>query len=217
FTFHQSKRPYIILKWAQTADGFIGNEDHSRLLISTPQTNRIVHKWRAEEMSILVGTNTALFDDPLLTTRLWPGSNPVRLVIDLHLRLPMKLRIFDDGLATIVFNLHQHTIPDNSNIKAIRNNGLFYYQVTDDTSLVHQVLNGLYQSGITSVLVEGGAQVLQSFIDEGAWDEMRVIKNLEMKIIKGVRAPVLNAQAGLTMESKQGTEILSTYKNNQLY
>ena len=217
FHFHQRKRPFIILKWAQTADGFIGNEDHSRLLVSGEQSNRIVHKWRSEEAAILVGTNTALFDDPSLTTRFWPGQNPIRLVIDQHLRLPRKLRLFSEGNTTIVFNLHQHSIGEKATIADLKNMGVFYYQVTEDTSLVHQVLNGLYQLGIQSVLVEGGAMLLQSFMDKGAWDEIRVITNTELISRQGVRAPVLNERAGLTAETRQAAELVSTYINNEIY
>ena len=95
FTFHTEHRPYIILKWAQTADLKIAAEDYGRVLISNAQSNRIVHKWRSEEMAILVGTNTALFDDPELNTRLWPGGHPIRLVVDMNLRLPSSLKLFN--------------------------------------------------------------------------------------------------------------------------
>jgi diaminohydroxyphosphoribosylaminopyrimidine deaminase/5-amino-6-(5-phosphoribosylamino)uracil reductase len=179
-TFHTQHRPYIILKWAQTANGKIANDNAAeRLLISNEFTNRLVHKWRSEEAAILVGTNTALFDDPSLTTRLWNGPNPVRLVIDMNLRLPADLQLFNGKIKTIVFNGLQHEERDN----------LLYYQVTHDVKIVHQLVHALYQLKIQSVLVEGGAQLLQSFIDEGLWDEMRVITNHELVIPSGLPAP----------------------------
>jgi diaminohydroxyphosphoribosylaminopyrimidine deaminase/5-amino-6-(5-phosphoribosylamino)uracil reductase len=105
FTFHSRQRPYILLKWAQTADGKIGNSDNSRLFISNELTNREVHRWRSTESSILVGTRTALKDDPSLTNRLWTGSQPLRLVVDKELKLPPSLHLFDGSTRTIVFNL----------------------------------------------------------------------------------------------------------------
>src|SRR5688572_9730609 len=179
-TFHKEHRPYIILKWAQTANGKIAGYQHGeRLLISNEFTNRLVHKWRSEEAAILVGTNTALFDDPSLTTRLWKGANPVRLVVDMKLRLPSNLQLFNKQVRTIVFNSLQHEEQGN----------LLYYQVTQDVNLVHQIVNSIYQLKIQSVLVEGGAQLLQSFIDEGLWDEIRTITNNEQVVPDGLPAP----------------------------
>ena len=217
FVFHNRKRPYIILKWAQTANGKIGNDDHSRLLISGDFTNRLVHKWRSEEQAILVGTNTALFDDPELTTRLWPGTHPIRLVVDMHLRLPGKLKLFSPGNTTIVFNLHQHTLPlEKFSITDIKNKGVFYYQLAEDSSLVHQLLNALHALNIQSVLVEGGAFLLQSFIDEGAWDEARLIENRELSINGGLPAPVLqNFIPGKT--ENYHPDVIRTFTNKQVY
>jgi diaminohydroxyphosphoribosylaminopyrimidine deaminase / 5-amino-6-(5-phosphoribosylamino)uracil reductase len=181
FTFHTLRRPYIVLKWAQTVDGRIANGNYSRIRISNDLTNRLVHKWRSEEMAILVGTNTALFDDPELTTRLWPGSNPIRLVVDMNLRLPASLKLFDGMHKTIVFNKLRHSEHLN----------LLYYQVTDDVSLVYQILNALCQLKIQSVLVEGGTALLQSFVDEGMWDEARVITNEALSVGSGLPAPLL--------------------------
>jgi len=192
FTFHTQHRPYIILKWAQTVNGIIGNDDHSRLLISNAFTNRLVHKWRSEEAAILVGTNTALFDDPSLTTRLWKGNNPVRLVLDMDLRLPSSLQLFDGSVRTIVFNKLKHE----------ENKNLFYYQVTKELSIVHQVCNALYQLDIQSVLVEGGTRLLQSFIDENMFDEARIVTNTQTT--SGIPAPVtgnMDLQDSLQLQS----------------
>ncbi|MGQ0740274.1 MAG: bifunctional diaminohydroxyphosphoribosylaminopyrimidine deaminase/5-amino-6-(5-phosphoribosylamino)uracil reductase RibD, partial [Bacteroidota bacterium] len=222
FTFHTQHRPYVILKWAQTKDGFIAPpppaggilasdssidnqnfEDaetppaeglgEARLFISNEYSNRLVHQWRSEEAAILVGTNTALLDDPELTTRLWPGHSPVRVVVDMDLKLPESLKVFNQQAPTIMFNTKFHSeqmewpppFPFKERV------GVRYYQVTHDVSLVHQMMNALYQLRIQSVLVEGGARLLQSFIDEGIWDEARVIENTKLKIGNGLPAPVL--------------------------
>jgi len=190
FTFHAENRPYIILKWAQTTGGIMGAQTNGhirdtsqRLLISNEYTNRLVHRWRSEEASILVGTNTALYDNPSLTTRLWDGPSPIRLIIDLNLRLPDTLKVFDRKERTIIFNTIKHEEEDN----------LMYYQLTEDVSIVHQVLNALYHLDIQSVLVEGGAQLLQSFINEGLWDEIRRIENRDNPVLtnitNGLKAP----------------------------
>jgi diaminohydroxyphosphoribosylaminopyrimidine deaminase/5-amino-6-(5-phosphoribosylamino)uracil reductase len=180
FLFQNEKRPYVVLKWAQSLDGKISGTGDTRTLISNPQTNRIVHKWRAQEAAILVGTNTALKDDPELSTRFWPGADPIRLVLDRELKLPVSLKMFS-GQRTIVFNLHKH-----EEIGSVS-----YFQITANVNPVHQILNALYQLNIQSVLVEGGSYLLQSFINAEAWDEARVICNEEMVIGQGIPAPVL--------------------------
>jgi diaminohydroxyphosphoribosylaminopyrimidine deaminase/5-amino-6-(5-phosphoribosylamino)uracil reductase len=194
FLFHTEHRPYITLKWAQTADGKIANEDYSRVFISNEYTKRLVHRMRSEEMAIVVGTNTALFDDPSLTTRHWPGKNPVRVVVDMNLRLPSSLKLFNGEIPTIVFNLHQHTLPfEKLSASQLNEINVGYYQITEDVSLVDQMLNGLYRLGIQSVLVEGGTQLLQSFIDEGLWNEAKIITNESLAIGSGLPAPVLRS------------------------
>lgn len=181
FTFHSLHRPFVILKWAQTADGFIAGTGRERLLISNAISNRLVHRWRSEEAAILVGTRTATLDDPQLNTRLWSGNSPVRLVVDRGLKLPASLHLFDGKARTIVFNT----------IKNETRGNLEYYQVTRDTSLVQQVLHALRDLHLQSLLVEGGAATLQSFIDEGAWDEARIITNTSLVSGGGLPAPVL--------------------------
>lgn len=179
FAFHTQHRPYVILKWAQSADGKISSGSNERLLISNEYSTRLVHRWRSEEAAILVGTNTALLDDPALTTRLWPGRSPIRLVVDKELRLPASLKLFNTDARTIVFNTVKHEEQGH----------LLYYQVIENTSLLHQLLNALYQLKIQSVLVEGGTRLLQSFIDEGVWDEARIIRNNTLIAGTGLAAP----------------------------
>lgn len=181
FTFHTAFRPYVTLKWAQTADGFISGIPGERLLISNAVTNRFVHRWRSEEAGILVGTNTALQDDPQLNARLWTGPDPIRLVLDLDLRLPETLQLFNGGAKTIVFNASR-----NGEKRGIR-----YVEINRKLDLVPQILHSLYQLRINSVLVEGGAVLLQSFIDAGYWDEARVITNTALTAGSGLPAPRL--------------------------
>jgi diaminohydroxyphosphoribosylaminopyrimidine deaminase/5-amino-6-(5-phosphoribosylamino)uracil reductase len=201
--FHASHRPYIILKWAQTADGKIAQDDFSRILISNEFSNRLVHRWRSEEAAIFVGTNTARHDDPALTNRLWTGPNPTRVVIDMHLQLPNSLQLFDGKVPTIIFNSVQHEERPN----------LRYYQVTEDVSIVHQVVNALYQLRVQSVLVEGGAKLLQSFIDEGIWDEIRLIRG-NQSAGAGIPAPIIS-NAKWRQRENMDTDIIEYFVNPQ--
>lgn len=190
FTFHEKHRPFVILKWAQTADGFIAPLSNStiheplsseRWLISNEYTNRLVHRWRSEESAILVGTNTALLDDPLLTNRLWKGPSPVRLVADMNLRLPATLRVFNREVRTIVFN----------GIKEGGDELLSFYKLDKNKELVPQLMTAFYGLHLQSVLVEGGAALTQSFIQQNCWDEARVITNTGLQKGRGLAAPVL--------------------------
>lgn len=201
--FHTNHRPYIVLKWAQTADGKIANDDFSRIYISNEFSNRLVHKWRSEEAAILVGTNTARFDDPALTNRHWTGANPTRVVIDMHLQLPTHLKLFDGTVPTIIFNSIRHEERPN----------LRYYQVTEDVSIVHQVVNALYQLRIQSVLVEGGARLLQSFIDESVWDEIRMIRG-HQSAGDGIPAPIIH-NASWRQRETLDTDIIEYFVNPQ--
>ena len=220
FTFHSLHRPYIILKWAQTADGMMayaaqqdnGPEVSSRLYITNAFTNRLVHKWRSEEMSILVGTHTALQDDPSLSTRLWPGHHPVRMVVDMELTLPGHLHLFDGSVSTIVFNTRKHSIDD---LKQVRSRpGVHFYQVTHDVSLVPQILNALYSMDIQSLIVEGGSVLLQSFIEEGMWDEARIITNENMILGSGLHAPFLKDLECISEENISGDTIRTYHHIN---
>lgn len=182
-TYHQEHRPYVILKWAQTADGFIGTGTSERLLISNNGSNRLVHKWRSEEASILVGTNTASQDNPLLTARWGNQPQPVRMVIDRSLKLKKDLRIFTEGEGkVIIFN-------DSIAEKGSR---IVYSLLSKDLSLVNAILDACYKEGIQSVLVEGGRKLLQSFIEEGLFDEARVITATKIFAKSGISSPLLN-------------------------
>jgi len=200
FTFHQHHRPYIILKWAQSSDGRISAGNDERTLISNEYSNRLVHQWRTEEDAILVGTHTALLDDPALTARLWPGKNPLRLVIDTGLKLPLSLRLFDGTVKTIVFNLQKQEEAEM----------ITYYKLDAGFPVIPQILSALYKLQVQSVLVEGGAKLLQSFIDAELWDEARVIGNAQLTIGKGVNAPVL-ANNTLIQTREIETDIFHIY------
>ena len=200
FTFHQKKRPYIILKWAQTSNGKIGSENDERILISNDYSNRLVHKWRSEEAAIMVGTHTALKDDPSLTTRWWKGKNPLRIVIDTNLKLPSSMNLFSEDSETIIVNKAKNAIEKN----------IQYIQV-HKSNVIEEMLERLYKLNIQSVLVEGGGKTLQSFIDANLWDEARVITNEEMVIKKGIDAPELSAMA--TLQEKYESDRICYFYN----
>ena len=191
FRFHKEHRPYVILKWAQSANGKMARADRARFAISNELSKRLVHKWRSEEASILVGTNTAFFDDPDLGNRFWHGANPIRLVVDMDLRLPSSLKIFNKEIPSIVFNRHQHSLDeiDFRSSHPLGKDGVAYYQVSVEVDLVQQIMHALYQMKIQSVLVEGGAKLLQSFMDEGYWDEIRLITNTTFTMDEGIASP----------------------------
>lgn len=179
FKFHQQQRPYVILKWAQTDDGFMAGNSNDRLLITRKQTNRIVHRWRSEEAAILIGTDTAIKDNPSLTNRYWFGKSPLRLVVDKHLRIPGHLTMFNDDEPVVIFNLQKDEVQGH----------LRFVKISSDRSFIDQLFAYCYQQGIQSILVEGGVKLLQSFIDEERWDEARVITNTSLRIGSGLAAP----------------------------
>jgi diaminohydroxyphosphoribosylaminopyrimidine deaminase/5-amino-6-(5-phosphoribosylamino)uracil reductase len=185
-TFYTGKRPYIILKWAQTSDGFIDvlreNPQISQpIWISNEISRMLVHKWRSEEQAILVGTQTAVMDNPRLNVREWPGKSPIRLVIDRNLRLPKSLNLFDNKSKTIVFN----------ELTTFTENQIHYVQINFGGSFPETMLGYLYETGIQSVLVEGGRMLINSFIKANLWDEARVFKG-HMQFGAGVSAPVIS-------------------------
>ena len=207
FTFHTRQWPYIILKWAQTADGWMGKKGGDRLLISNEFTNRLVHQWRGEEAAILVGTQTALADNPALTNRLSPAANPLRIVIDRNLQLPASLQVFDGSVKTIVFNT----------VKQEESEHLIFYKLDEEKNLLPQILNVLYKMNILSIMVEGGAQTLQSFIDNNCWDEIRKIQSDSMapelqNNDLAVPAPIIPTAIHVSHE-KLATDKIDIYTN----
>lgn len=189
FIFHSQCRPYIILKWAQTADNKIAYNTNKRLLISNKLTNKIVHKWRSEVSAILIGTNTAAMDDPALTNRFWSGNHPIRLVLDLKLRLNKALKIFSDETSpSIIFNVEHQSKEFHQPL----NNQAYYYKLISSKPVTEQILKACYDLKIQSVLIEGGTKLIQSFIDNNYWNETRIITNTNMQIGEGLNAPVLS-------------------------
>jgi len=202
FTFHQQQRPYIMLKWAQSANDQIGSKNGERILISNEYTNRLVHKWRSEEASILIGTGTAIQDNPSLTTRLWKGENPVRIVIDKELKLSANLNVFSKETNTIIFNFVKES-----------NEGNLQFIKLKKEKFLEEMLDVLYKINVQSVLVEGGAKTLQSFIDAGLWDEARVITNEEMVIENGIGAPEMK-NFKLINQKRYFNDSISYFRNS---
>ena len=193
FTFHNKKRPYIILKWAETLDGFIAPKTKDELKpvwITNPISRQLVHKWRAEEQAILVGTNTVLQDNPTLTVRDWTGENPTRIVLDEKNILSRDLNVFNNESETIII-----TEKD----------------IDFSNPVASQINKVLHQNNINSVIIEGGAQTLQTFIDANLWDEARVFTgNVEFK--EGVKAPKLSGK--LITEQMIDNDTLKFYLND---
>jgi diaminohydroxyphosphoribosylaminopyrimidine deaminase/5-amino-6-(5-phosphoribosylamino)uracil reductase len=163
FTFLEKKRPYIILKWAQTADGFIARKNYDSKWISGEESRKLVHKWRSEEDSIMVATHTAQYDNPRLDVRDWSGVSPVRIVIDKKLELPSSLNLFDGTVETLCYNLK----------KDEKRDGVEFIKVTEE-NILKNILTNLYERNIQSVIIEGGAALHKSFIELHIWDEARV-------------------------------------------
>jgi len=181
-TFMEHKRPYIILKWAQTQDGFIARETFESRWISNAWSRRWVHRWRTEEDAVLVGTRTAACDDPHLSVREWSGRNPVRIVIDRGLKLSESLHIFDRQQPTLCYNL----LKDAHEINLVRVR-------LEEKNFLRNLLHDLFERKIQSVIVEGGAFTLRQFIDQGLWDEARVFESAQA-FQKGIAAPVLRGR-----------------------
>ena len=176
FTFHEKKRPYIILKWAQTSDGFIAPLDQREpLWISSSESKTLVHQWRSQEQSILVGRKTAFLDNPQLTTREFEGKNPIRIVLDKNLNLPKSLAIFNDEAPTLIVN---DSLSSECHIQV------------DFENLLPSLLDKLYESNIQSVIVEGGSQTLNTFINSNSWDEARIFTS-KKTLEEGIQSPVI--------------------------
>lgn len=203
FTFHQQKRPYIILKWAETQDGFLSPEkeidqDRKPVWITNSYSRQLVHKWRSEEQAILVGTQTVIDDNPKLNTRDWSGNNPVRVVLDQNNRIPKDSFIFDNSVKTIVFTKSETNLSaENTNFEVIDFN----------QNTIPQILTVLHQNQIQSIIIEGGLQTLQSFIDQNIWDEVRIFIG-KTTFEKGTKAPVIQKK-NPTKTYIQGDELLN--------
>ena len=187
FTFHGKWRPYVTLKWAQSADGFIDiiRDGGTAQAISNSASAMAVHKLRAMHDAILVGRRTALLDNPTLTVRSWSGRSPLRLVIDSEGSLPASLHLFDGEHPTVIFTERTD--------KAKCVNNVIQHKLDFSGDILDGIMDYLYANKIGSLLVEGGAQLLQSFIDRDLWDEIRVETNQGLVLSNGVPAPILPA------------------------
>ncbi len=200
FTFHEKFRPYIILKWAQSMNGKIGATGKERVLITNDYSSRLVHKWRSEEAAILIGTNTALKDDPLLTARLCHGKNPLRIIIDKELRLPSTLKVFNGETKTIVYN----------HLKNSNEETLVHIKLEKE-NFIDGLIQSLFEMNIQSILVEGGSKTIQSFIDNDLWDEARVITNEELIIENGLNSPEIKNFV-LEKQERYLNDVISYFK-----
>lgn len=185
------KRPYLVLKWAQSRDGFIDrhrthNDGKNPVIISSPFTHTIVHKFRAEVQGIMVGTHTALLDNPQLTARKWFGDHPVRIVIDRENKIPRNAHVFDGNVKTIVFTAYEPQY-------ASRLNNVKFLKIDFDGDTNQQIIDQLFNEKIYSVLIEGGAHLLNSFIERQMWDEA-FIEVSDKELQSGVKAPIINGE-----------------------
>lgn len=207
FTFQTKERPYIVLKWAQSSDGYIDHDrdvnNGERAIISSPEAHLLVHRWRSEEAAILVGTNTVLTDDPQLTVRLVDGPNPVRVTFDRRNRIPAAARILDATAPTIIFTEGAHYHTDRAE----------YIPIDFSADPLRQAMDVLYEKDLLSVLVEGGAAILHKFLEAGLWDEARVF-HAPTVLGGGVKAPEMKGL--LAEETAVGPDKLCVYYRQQL-
>ncbi len=192
-TFQEKKRPYIILKWAETADGFIAPDKKLRnskepFWISNEFSRILTHQWRTEEQAILVGTNTILEDNPKLDARLWKGKNPIRIVLDKSLKIDASFHVLDASIKTFVFT------SENNASKFIEN--IQYLEINFLKNVASQICEKLYSKNIQSVIIEGGSKTLQSFIDENLWDEARIFIG-NISFTTGIKAPRITGELAL--------------------
>ncbi|TDG35047.1 bifunctional diaminohydroxyphosphoribosylaminopyrimidine deaminase/5-amino-6-(5-phosphoribosylamino)uracil reductase RibD [Pedobacter changchengzhani] len=201
FTRIKKQRPYIILKWAETANGYFGTTNGTQKWISGPLAKRLSHKWRTEEDAILVGKNTAMIDNPTLTARNWTGKNPTRLVIDKNLEIPTTHNMFNREAKTIIFNEVKTDVSEN--IHYIQMEDMHFY-------LPQKIAFQLYLMDIQSVIIEGGVSILNQFLDANLWDEARIFQS-ESNWSSGMKAPKIN---GFLTEAVQiGIDKLNLYAN----
>ena len=183
FTFHEKKRPYIILKWAESKDAFIAPKNQTKpFWMTSSESKKLAHKWRAEEDAILVGRITAEKDNPSLTVREVEGSNPIRIVIDKDLKLSADFNLFNNDAKTIVFN----------QLKSEENNSNNYIKINFN-NLTKNILQELHKQNIQSIIIEGGTITLQSFIDNNLWDEARIFTT-NKTLTEGVKPPTIEGE-----------------------
>lgn len=176
FTYFEKNRPFLILKWAETADGYLAGREGQPLQISNAISRRLLHKWRTEEDAFLVGTRTLQADNPQLNARLWPGRNPVRIGLDRALSLPDTFHFLDDSQVTLVYNQRENRQTERTQ------------WVVPDSWDLPTLIQDLQQRSIQSVVIEGGPTLLQSFIEQNLWDEIRIFRS-SVRLGSGLAAP----------------------------
>ncbi|MCF2873838.1 MULTISPECIES: bifunctional diaminohydroxyphosphoribosylaminopyrimidine deaminase/5-amino-6-(5-phosphoribosylamino)uracil reductase RibD [unclassified Tenacibaculum] len=210
FTVQNKKRPYIILKWAETNDSFVApltKDEQKPVWISNKYSQQLVHKWRSEEHAILVGTNTVIADNPSLTVRSWTGRNPIRIVLDKNLRISQEANVFDANVKTILVT---ETREEERQISEEKEN-VIYEEIDFKTNIAQQICEVLQKHHIQSVIVEGGTKTLQTFIDAELWDEARVfIGNTEFR--NGVKAPEIKGK--IINKESIDNDVLKIYLND---
>ncbi|MGA0557557.1 bifunctional diaminohydroxyphosphoribosylaminopyrimidine deaminase/5-amino-6-(5-phosphoribosylamino)uracil reductase RibD [Larkinella sp. VNQ87] len=244
FTFIEQQRPYLILKWAETADGFLAPTDFQPIPISSALSRQRVHQWRTEEDAFLIGTNTARYDNPQLNVRSWVGRNPVRIVIDKALQLPPSLHLFDGSQPTLVYTVSpvDETVMNTPKVERdpgpkgdldrvksgftksplgpgsrstlgvkapISGSMTKYVQLDPEAPFLPQLIADLYRQKIQSVVIEGGAALLESFLSRGLWDEVRVFKSTKV-LGEGLAAPTVRGR--LVDTERVGEDWLMTYR-----
>lgn len=208
FTYHQKKRPYIILKWAETLDGYTdlirkADSPTEPNWITDTDTRMLVHKWRSEEDAIMVGRITAEKDNPALNVRDWNGKNPIRILVAGESELNPDIKLLDNQIKTLIFTKKNTQSKENTE----------YIKIDTDQSILNQVLNELYKREILSVLIEGGSILHNSFIESGLWDEARVFVGNKM-FYSGVKSPKIGAPFSRIIEMGKDKLILFKNENN---
>lgn len=183
FTFHQKKRPYIILKWAETFNGYFAPVQHEQKWITNVYSKQLVHWWRTQEEAILIGTKTAIIDNPQLNARLVNAQYPIRLVIDRSLEIPTTHHLYDTNFRTIIFN----------EIKSAELGNISFVRLDFEQEIIPSILETLYQENITSVIVEGGVKTLNSFIKQNLWDEARIFRSA-IRWQDGIKSPEIKGK-----------------------
>ncbi len=198
-TFHEKKRPYLVLKWAESADGFLAGPHFQPVQISGPQAGLLTHQWRTQEAAILVGTRTALHDNPRLSARDWPGPQPTRLVIDKNLALPPTHHVLDGSQPTVVYTLRERAATPNLTFVKLPGTAV-------SADWLPAMLADLHERGIQSVLVEGGPTVLGALLAADTWDEIRIFRS-PRRLERGIAAPRLGLR-GWQSQEKVGEDDL---------
>lgn len=201
FTSHLKRRPWVTLKWAVSADGYMGTGTKERLLISGPAANKMVHEWRAGEDAILIGAGTAVLDNPLLTVRLTAGRSPLRIVLQTSRPLPEHLKMFQDGLPVVVVNAEKEGVEGN----------ITFVKLNLEQG-PEPLMTWLYKNNLQGLMIEGGRKTLQYFLKHDCWDEIRMIKSNRPFSGEGIRSPELPLNAIISQEMQVETDTILTFK-----